>query len=167
MTTVKDISSDMDVKTIIANKNIIVPTTIEVLRKIIEFKKYKTQSSIMVCAQTFIFTSLKQTSSRSHEEVIEVAPPTSTLKVIKEFTLINSTIMAPPSPLSINVMSSSTSTNLKVQFSPKINYFANLPSVIDELNDVFDSYTILYPSSLLLMSSYIILELLYILILLS
>jgi hypothetical protein len=57
---VEDISNDMDVETIIANKNITDPITTEILRKIIEFKKPKTQSSTMMCTQATIPTSFKQ-----------------------------------------------------------------------------------------------------------
>jgi hypothetical protein len=40
---VDDIWNDMDIETIIAIKNIIDPVTIEILRKIVESKKPKTQ----------------------------------------------------------------------------------------------------------------------------
>jgi hypothetical protein len=50
-------------------------------------------------------------------------------------------------PLSTNMTSSSTSTNLEVQSSLKINYFANLSSDSDELDDEFDPFLISYPSN--------------------
>jgi hypothetical protein len=43
MAMVEDISSGMDVETIIISKNITYPITIELLRKIVELKKPKTQ----------------------------------------------------------------------------------------------------------------------------
>jgi hypothetical protein len=125
MAMVEDISSGMDVETIIISKNITDPITIEFLRKINESKKSKTQSSTMMCAQPTVMTSLKQPSPSSHEEVIKVASPTSTLDVIKE-------PMA-PSPIE-PMVSSSTSTTLEVQSPPKVNYFTNLPSDRDEFN---------------------------------
>jgi hypothetical protein len=81
--------------------------------------------------------------------VIKVALPTLTLKVIKEPNFTSSTIMASPPPLPINVTSSSISTNLELQYPPKINYFANLPSDSDESDDEFDSYTISYLSNII------------------
>jgi hypothetical protein len=146
---VDDISNDMDVETIITIKNINDPITIEILCKIIQFKKPKTQSSTMMCVQTTIPISLKQTSSpKSHEKVIKVALPTSTLEDIKKSNFTNSIIMAPPPPFLTNMTSSSTSTNLEVQFSSKINYFVNLPTDSDESDDEFDLFTISYPSNL-------------------
>jgi hypothetical protein len=130
MAMMEDISSGMDVETIIISKSIIDPIIIELLRKITESKKPKTQSSTMMCAQPTISTSLKQPSLSSHEEVIKVAPPTSTLEVVKEL-----------------MMSPSISTTLEEQLvsPPKVNYFANLPSNSDESDDEFDPYTISCP----------------------
>jgi hypothetical protein len=51
MAMVEDISSGMDVETIIISKNITDPITIDLLRKINESKKSKTQLSTMMCAQ--------------------------------------------------------------------------------------------------------------------
>jgi hypothetical protein len=92
----------------------------------------------MMCTQATIPTSLKQPSPKSYEEVIKVALPTSILEVIKEPNFTNSTIMVPPSPLPANMVSSSISTNLEVQYSPNINYFANLTSDSDKSDDEFD-----------------------------
>jgi hypothetical protein len=63
MAMVKDISSGMDMETIIISKNITVPITIELLRKITESKKPKTQQSTMICEQSTVQASLKQSSS--------------------------------------------------------------------------------------------------------
>jgi 4'-phosphopantetheinyl transferase EntD len=49
MAMVEDISIGMDVETIIISKNINDPVTIELLRKIAESKKPKTQPSTMMC----------------------------------------------------------------------------------------------------------------------
>jgi type II secretory pathway component PulM len=65
--------------------------TIELLRKIAESKKPKTQSSTMMCAQSTVQASLKQPSLSSQEEEIKVAPPISTLEVVKEPTVSFST----------------------------------------------------------------------------
>jgi hypothetical protein len=95
-------------------KNITDSITIEILRKITEFKKPKTQSSTMMCIQATIPISVKQPSSKSYEKMIKVALPTSTLKDVKEPNFTNSIIMVPPPPLPINMSSSSTSINLVV-----------------------------------------------------
>jgi hypothetical protein len=81
---VEDISSGVDVETIIISKNFTDPITIELLRKIAESKNFKTQLSTMMCAQPTVSTSLKQPSLSSHEEVIKVASPTPTLEVVKD-----------------------------------------------------------------------------------
>jgi hypothetical protein len=82
MTMVEDISSGMDVETIIISKNITDPITIELLRKIAETKKPKTQQSTMVCEQSTVQASLKQPSLDLLEEEVKVAPSTSTLNVV-------------------------------------------------------------------------------------
>jgi hypothetical protein len=132
MTMVEDISSGMDVETIIISKNIIDPITIEFLRKIAELKRPEIQQSTMMCEQSTIQASLKQPSSNSQEEGVKVAPLTSILEVVKEST-----------------MAFSTSTVLEEQLvsPPKVNYFANIPSDSDESDDEFDSYTISCPSN--------------------
>jgi hypothetical protein len=56
--------------------------------------------------------------------------------------------MVPRPSLPTNMALSLTSTHLEVQYSPKINYFANLLSNNDESNDEFDPFTISYPSNL-------------------
>jgi hypothetical protein len=127
MTMVEDISSDMDVKTIIISKNITDHITIKVLRKIAESKKPKTQISTMVCAQLTVQVSLKQLSSSSQEEGVKVAPPTSTLEVVKESTVYFSISMTLEEQL--------------VSLS-KVNYFTNLLSDSDESDYEFDPYTI-------------------------
>jgi hypothetical protein len=71
-------------------KNITDPITIELLHKIAESKKPKTQLSTMMCAQPIVQASLKQ-PFLSSQEGVKVAPPTSTLKVIKESTVSFST----------------------------------------------------------------------------
>jgi hypothetical protein len=131
MTMVEDISSDMDVETIIISKNITDLITIEFLRKIAESKKPKTQQSTMVCEQSTVQASLKQPSSDLLEEEVKVAPSTSTLKVVNGPTV-----------------SLSTSTTLEEQLAspPKVNYFANLLSDFDKSDDEFDLCTISYPS---------------------
>jgi hypothetical protein len=63
MAMVEDISSGMDVETIIIFKNITNPIIIELLRKIAESKKPKTQQSTMMCEQSTVQASLKQPSS--------------------------------------------------------------------------------------------------------
>jgi hypothetical protein len=109
--------SGMDVVIIIATKNIIDPITIELLYNIAESKKLKTQLITMACNQASTSTTLMQSPSSSHEEVIKTTPSTSTLKIIKEPTLTSSTIMAsPPSP-STNMASSSISTTLEIYSS--------------------------------------------------
>jgi hypothetical protein len=132
MTMVEDISSGMDVETIIISKNITDPITIEFLRKIAELKRPEIQQSTMMCEQSTIQASLKQPSSNSQEEGVKVAPLTSILEVVKEST-----------------MAFSTSTVLEEQLvsPPKVNYFANIPSDSDESDDEFDSYTISCPSN--------------------
>jgi hypothetical protein len=60
---VEDISSGMDMETIIISKNITDSITIELLRKITKSKKPKTQQSTMMCEQSTVQTSLKQPSS--------------------------------------------------------------------------------------------------------
>jgi hypothetical protein len=147
MTMMEDISSGMDVETIIVNKNIIDSITIEIIHKIVESKKSETQSTTMVSTQATTSISLKQPTTSSHEEVIKVAPPKSILKVIKESTLTSFTIMALFSSLPTNVMSFSTNIPLEVHSSSKINYFANLPIDCDDSNDEFDPYIILYQSN--------------------
>jgi hypothetical protein len=106
-----------------------------------------------MCTQATIPTSLKQPSPKSYEEVIKVALPTSILEVIKEPNFTNSTIMVPPSPLPTNMVSSSISTNLEVQYSPNINYFANLTSDSDKSDDEFDQFTIPYLTNLIVHES--------------
>jgi hypothetical protein len=81
MAMVEDISSGMDVETIIISKNITDPITIELLRKIAESKKPKTQQSTMMCEQSTVQVSLKQPSSNLQEEEVNVAHSTSTLEV--------------------------------------------------------------------------------------
>jgi hypothetical protein len=117
--TMKDISSGMDVETIIISKNIIDPITIDILRKIAESNKFKTQQSTMICAQPTVQVSLKQPSSNS-QEGFKVAHSTSILEVVKE-----------------SIVSFSTSTTLEEQLvsPPKVNYFPNLPSDSDESDD--------------------------------
>jgi hypothetical protein len=132
MAMVEDISSGMDVETIIISKNIIDPITIELLRKIAELKKPKTQQSTMICEQSTVQASLKQPSSDLQEEEIKVAPSTSTLEVVNGPTVSFSTSMT----LEEQVVS-----------SPKVNYFANLPSDSNESDDEFDLCTISYPSN--------------------
>jgi hypothetical protein len=126
MTMVEDISSGMDVKTIIISKNITDHITIKVLRKIAKSKKPKTQLSTMVCAQLTVQVSLKQLSSSSQKGV-KVAPPTSTLEVVKESTV----------SFSINMTLEEQLISLS-----KVNYFTNLISDSDESDDEFDPYTI-------------------------
>jgi hypothetical protein len=91
MTMVEDISSGMDVETIIISKNITDPITIEFLRKIAELKRPEIQQSTMMCEQSTIQASLKQPSSNSQEEGVKVAPLTSILEVVKESTMAFST----------------------------------------------------------------------------
>jgi hypothetical protein len=131
MAMVEDISSGMDVETIIISKNITDPITIELLRKITESKKPKTQISTMMCAQLTVQASIKQPSSNSQEGV-KIAPPTSTLEVVKKSTV-----------------SFFTNTTLEEQLvsPPKVNYFANLPSDNDKSDDEFNPYTITYSSN--------------------
>jgi hypothetical protein len=81
MAMVEDISSGMDVETIIISKNITDPITIELLRKIAESKKPKTQQSTMMCEQSTVQVSLKQPSSNLQEEEVNVVHSTSTLEV--------------------------------------------------------------------------------------
>jgi hypothetical protein len=130
MAMVEDISSCMDVETIIISKNITDPITIKFLRKIAKSKKLKTQSSTMMYAQPTVQASLKQPSPSSQEEEVNAVPSTSTLEVVNE-----------------PIVSFSTSTTLEEQLvsPPKVNYFANLPSDSDELDDEFDPYTISCP----------------------
>jgi hypothetical protein len=80
---IDNILNGIDVETIIAIKNITDPIIIEILRKIVESKKSKTQSSTMMCAQPTIPTSLKQQSPKSHEKMIKVALSTSPLEDVK------------------------------------------------------------------------------------
>jgi hypothetical protein len=61
--------------------------------------------------------------------------------------------MAPPPPLSINMVSSSISTTLELQSLSKINYFANLSSDSNESDDEFDQYTISYPTNFVINES--------------
>jgi hypothetical protein len=107
----------------------------------------------MVCTQATTFIYLKQPAPSSKKEVIKVAPPTSILEVVKELILTSSTIMTPAPSLLTNVVSSSTSTPLEVHSPPKINYFVNLPSDSNELDDEFDPYTIFYPSNFIVNES--------------
>jgi hypothetical protein len=72
MDMVKDISSGMDIETIIATNNIIDFITIELLRKIIESKKFRTQSSTMMCSQASTSTPFKQPHPSSHKNVINI-----------------------------------------------------------------------------------------------
>jgi hypothetical protein len=132
MAMMEDISSGIDVETIIISKNITDPITIEFLRKIAESKKLKTQQSTMMCEQSTVQTSIKQPSSNLQEEEIKVAPSTSTLEVVNGST-----------------MSFSISTTLEEQLvsSSKVNYFANLLSDSDESDDEFDLYIISFPSN--------------------
>jgi hypothetical protein len=73
---VEDLSNGIDVETIIATKNITDPITIEILHKIAETKKPKTQPINLMCSQAIIPTSLKQSPLSSHQEVIKVASST-------------------------------------------------------------------------------------------
>jgi hypothetical protein len=86
----------------------------------------------MMCAQLIVQASLKQPSSNSQEEGVNVVLSTSTLEVVKK-----------------SMVSFSTSTTLEEQLVslPKVKYFANLRSDSDESNDEFDSYTISCPSN--------------------
>jgi ribosomal protein L7Ae-like RNA K-turn-binding protein len=54
MAMVEDISSGMNVETIIISKNITDPITIELLHKIAESKKPKTQQSTIICEQSTV-----------------------------------------------------------------------------------------------------------------
>jgi hypothetical protein len=130
MAIVEDISSGMDVETIIISKNITDPITIELLRKIIESKKPKTQISTMMCAQLTVQASIKQPSSNS--QGVKIAPPTSALEVVKKSTV-----------------SFFTNTTLEEQLvsPPKVNFFANLPSDNDKSDDEFNPYIITYSSN--------------------
>jgi hypothetical protein len=82
MAMVGDMSNGMDVETIIISKNITDPITIELLRKIAESRKPKTQQSTMVCEQSTVQASLKQPSSDLLEEEVKVAHSTSILKIV-------------------------------------------------------------------------------------
>jgi hypothetical protein len=81
MAMVEDISSGMNMETIIISKNITVPITIEFLRKIAESKKPKTQQSTMICEQSTVQAFLKQSSTNLQEEEVNVASSTSTLRL--------------------------------------------------------------------------------------
>jgi hypothetical protein len=86
----------------------------------------------MMCAQPTVQVSLKQPSLSSQEEGVKIAPPTSTLEIVKELT-----------------MSFSTRMTFEEQLvsPPKVNYFVNLPSDSDKSDDEFDSYTISCPNN--------------------
>jgi hypothetical protein len=131
MTMVEDMSNGMDVETIIISKNITDPITIELLRKIADSKRPKTQQSTMVSEQPTIQASLKQPSSDLLEEV-KVAPSTSILKVVN----------GPKVPLV-----SSTILEEKLESPPKVNYFVNLPSDCDESDNEFDLCMTSYPNN--------------------
>jgi hypothetical protein len=158
MVMVENISNGVDMEIIIISKNIIDPIIIKILRKVIEIKKNKTHEDNKVSTSTFIKT-INPPLPTSTKEVNKVTPTISSLEVlmipiisssnnnIKAPTRSSSTTMAPPQPPSNNMALSSSSTNLEVYFSPIINYFANIPSDSDELDDEFDSYTIPYPSN--------------------
>jgi Zn-finger protein len=130
MVMVEDILNGMDVETFIISKNITDPITIEFLRKIAESKKPKTQQSTMMCEQSTVQASLKQSSLDLQEEEVKMAPSTLTLEVVNGLTV-----------------SFSTSTALEEQLvsSPKVNYFANIPSDSDESDAEFDLCTISRP----------------------
>jgi hypothetical protein len=85
-----------------------------------------------MCAQPTVQVSLKQPSLNSQEEGVKVAPPTSTLEIVKESTVSFSTRMT---------------FEEQLVSPPKVNYFVNLPSDSDKSDDEFDSYTISCPSN--------------------
>jgi hypothetical protein len=80
MMMVEDISRDMIMKTIIATKNIIDSIIIELLGKIAEFKKNKTQAASLesnkVSTSTFIET-IKPPSPTSSKDVNKMTHPIS------------------------------------------------------------------------------------------
>jgi hypothetical protein len=129
---VEDISSGMDVETIIISKNIIDTIAIEFLRKIAQSKKPKTQKSTMMCEQSTVQASLKQPYSNLQEEEVNVAPSSSILGVINGPTV-----------------SFSTNTTLEEQLisPPKVNYFVNQPNDSDKSDDEFDLYIISCPNN--------------------
>jgi hypothetical protein len=131
MAMVEDMSNGIDVETIIISQNITDSITIELLRKIADSKRPKTQQSTMVSEQPTIQASLKQPSSDLLKEEVKVAPSTLILEVVN----------GPKVPLV-----SSTILEEKLESPPKVNYFANLPSDCDESDDEFDLCTTSYPS---------------------
>jgi hypothetical protein len=132
MAMVEDMSNGMDVETIIISKNITDPITIELLHKIVESKRPKTQQSTMMCEQSTVQASLKQLSSDLLGEEVKVDHSTSILKVVN----------GPTMPLSTR-----TTLEEKLISLPKENYFANLPSDCDESDDEFDLCMISYLSN--------------------
>jgi hypothetical protein len=106
MAMVEDISSGMDVKTIIISKNITDPITILLLHKIAESKKPKTQQSTMMCEQSTVQASLKQPYLNLQEKEVKVAPSTSTLEVVN-----GPTVSFPTSTTLVNLPSDSNESN--------------------------------------------------------
>jgi hypothetical protein len=160
MIMIEDVSSGVDMETIIKIKNITDSITIEIVKKIIDTKNDKTQE----CNKASTSISIEIIKSRlliSTKEVNKMTPPTSSLEVhmvsiipsssnnIRAPSHSCSTTMVPPFPSLINMASFSSSINLEIHSSSKINYFGNLSYDCDE----FDPYIIPYSSNFIVSES--------------
>jgi hypothetical protein len=101
----------------------------------------------MMCTQTIIPTSLKQSSPKSHDQVINVALPTSTLEDDKESNFTKLTIIEPPPSLLKYVASSSTAQILRYNPHLRLIIFASISSDSDKSDDEFDLFAIFYLSN--------------------
>jgi hypothetical protein len=140
----------MDVEAIIVSKNIMDPFIIVVLRMIAESKKANMQ-----------VTTLKsnKVSSSIFIEIINLQPPNLSMKVNKVTPPISSleVTKVPSLPSTSQDVSSSSCTHHEVLLPFIINYFINLLSDIDELDEEFPLFQII----LSLMSTYKLLGILH------
>jgi hypothetical protein len=122
---IEDISSEVHVEIIIRSESIVDPIMIEILRKITDTKKGKTQEGSKAFTSTSIEITKPPLSTLTNESN-NVTPPISSLKVHMVSTILStsndiralshscSTISTLPLPSSTNITSSSSNTNLKI-----------------------------------------------------